>query len=258
MRIPSGTVDQYLYFVAVDATDLKTRETGLTGFTVYRSRDGGAAAAYTTPTVNETDATNMPGVYELLLDEDMTIGSGNDSEEVCLHITHASMAPVTRVFELYRPIVTGGQTLNVAAGVGEASVQSVAAGAITAAAIATGAIDADALAADAGTEIGTAVWASTTRTLTALDEDSTTLDLDATIRAALGMASANLDTQLAAIDDFLDTEVAAILTRVTEMWQLEGLDISNPMTVTPNSRDAGTISQTISGDGTTTTTVTRD
>lgn len=53
-------------------------------------------------------------------------------------------------------------------------------------------------------------WAHGTRTLTALDEDSTTLDLDATIRAAVGLASANLDTQLTAIDDYLDTEVAAI------------------------------------------------
>ncbi len=42
----------------------------------------------------------------------------------------------------------------------------------------------------------TDVWAAATRTLTALDEDTTTLDLDATIRAALGLASANLDTQL--------------------------------------------------------------
>ena len=42
-----------------------------------------------------------------------------------------------------------------------------AAGAIDAAAVATGAIDADALAADAGTEIGTAVWATAARTLTA-------------------------------------------------------------------------------------------
>lgn len=89
-----------------------------------------------------------------------------------------------------------------------------AAGAIDAAAIATGAIDADALAADAGTEIATAVWASGTRSLTVLDEDSTTLDLDATIRAAVGMASANLDTQLTAIDDYLDTEIAAILAAV--------------------------------------------
>lgn len=113
MRIPSGVTDQYIYFVAVDATDLKTRETGLNSFTVYRSRDGAAAAAMTTPTVNETDATNMPGVYELLLDEDMTIGAGNDSEEMCFHITQASMSPVTRTIELHRPKVTAGYTLGV-------------------------------------------------------------------------------------------------------------------------------------------------
>lgn len=116
MRIPSGVVDQYLYFVAVDATDLITRETGLSSFTVRRSRNGGASAAYTTPTINETDSSNMPGVYELLLDEDMTIDSGDDSQEVCLHITHAGMAPVTLKFELYRPKITAGNTLDVTSG----------------------------------------------------------------------------------------------------------------------------------------------
>lgn len=40
------------------------------------------------------------------------------------------------------------------------------------------------------------VWSVGTRTLTSLDEDSTTIDLDATIRAALGMAAANFDTQI--------------------------------------------------------------
>jgi len=113
MRIQSGVTDQYVYFVAVDATDFSTRETGLSSFTVYRSRDGGAAAAMTTPTINETDTTNMPGVYELLLDEDMTIGSGNDNEEMAFHITHAGMAPVTRTIELYRPKITAGNTLDV-------------------------------------------------------------------------------------------------------------------------------------------------
>jgi len=121
MRIPSGTTDQYMYFVAVDATDLKTRETGLSSFTVYRSRNGAAAAAMTTPTVNETDTTNMPGVYELLLDEDMTIGSGNDSEEMVFHITQASMAPVTRTIELYRPKITVGETITVSSGVAESN-----------------------------------------------------------------------------------------------------------------------------------------
>jgi len=103
MRIPSGVTDQSIYFVAVDSTDFTTRETGLSSFTVYRSRDGGTATAMTTPTVTELDATNMPGVYKLLLDEDMTITTGNAAEEMCFHITQASMAPVTRVIELYDP-----------------------------------------------------------------------------------------------------------------------------------------------------------
>ncbi len=115
MRIPSGVTDQYIYFVAVDATDFTTRETGLSSFTVYRSRNGAAAAAMTTPTINETSSANMPGVYELLLDEDMTIGAGNDSEEMVFHITATGMAPVTRTIELYRPKITAGNTLGVAA-----------------------------------------------------------------------------------------------------------------------------------------------
>ena len=114
MRIPSGVTDQYIYFVAVDSTDYVSRETGLSSFTVYRSRNGGTAAAMTTPTINETDTTNMPGVYELLLDEDMTIDSGDDSQEMVFHITHTGMAPVTRTIELYRPKITAGNTLGVA------------------------------------------------------------------------------------------------------------------------------------------------
>jgi len=114
MRIPSGVTDQVIYFVAVDSTDLETREPGLTGFTVYRDRNGNGAAAMTTPTVTEVDATNMPGVYKLLCDEDMTIGAGNDSEEMAYHISHASMAPVTRTIEIYRRTVTAGYTLGVA------------------------------------------------------------------------------------------------------------------------------------------------
>ena len=53
--------------------------------------------------------------------------------------------------------------------------------------------------------------------------------------------------------------IVSAQTELTEMWRLMGLDISNPMTVTPTTRDAGaSISQTISGDGVNTTTVTRD
>lgn len=121
MRLASGVTDQYIYFVAVDATDLKTRETGLSSWTVYRSRNGGASAAMTTPTINETDATNMPGVYELLLDEDTTIDAGDVEQEMVYHITHAGMAPVTRTITIFRPDVTAGETLTVASGVASAN-----------------------------------------------------------------------------------------------------------------------------------------
>jgi hypothetical protein len=65
-------------------------------------------------------------------------------------------------------------------------------------------ITAAAAASDFSAEISSAVWSETVRSLTVLDEDSTTLDLDATIRGALGMASANMDTQLGGIDTVVD------------------------------------------------------
>ena len=114
MRIPSGVTDQVIYFIGELSS---VRVTGLTNFTVYRSRNGGSSTAMTTPTVTEVDATNMPGVYKLLLDEDMTIGAGNDSEEMVFHITEDADAidPVTRTIELYRPKYTAGSTLSASA-----------------------------------------------------------------------------------------------------------------------------------------------
>ncbi|MCH8314088.1 MAG: hypothetical protein IID17_14000 [Nitrospinae bacterium] len=88
-----GFADQFLYFNA--------GQVGLASFTVYRSRNGAAAAAFNSPTINETDATNMPGVYELLLDEDMTIGGGNLTEAMSFWITHAAMSPVFAEIELF-------------------------------------------------------------------------------------------------------------------------------------------------------------
>lgn len=101
MRILSGTVDQPIYFVAVDETDKVTRLPGLDTFTVYRQRNGGALAAMTTPTVTEVDSTLVPGLYSLTLDEDMTIGDGNVTEEMVFEVQHAGMEPVTRTIELY-------------------------------------------------------------------------------------------------------------------------------------------------------------
>lgn len=52
----------------------------------------------------------------------------------------------------------------------------------------------------------------------------------------------------------LTTEQATML---AELWRISGLDISNPMTVTPSSRDAGTIELLITGDPETSVTVAR-
>lgn len=52
------------------------------------------------------------------------------------------------------------------------------------------------------------VWAAATRTLTALDEDSTTLDLDTTIRSALGLVDNDLGTRLDVIDGNVDSILA--------------------------------------------------
>ena len=51
---------------------------------------------------------------------------------------------------------------------------------------------------------------------------------------------------------------AAQDTRLKELHQEKGLESGSPMTVTPTSRAAGSWSQTISGDGENTSTVTRD
>ncbi len=85
----------------------------------------------------------------------------------------------------------------------------------------------------------------------------------ANVRAALGMASANLDTQLAAIPtaagnaSAVRTELTPELTEITEVHAIHGLDIANALTVTPTSRTSGAITQAITGDGTTNTVVTR-
>ncbi|RUV90253.1 hypothetical protein EOA46_08445 [Mesorhizobium sp. M1A.F.Ca.IN.022.05.2.1] len=293
MRIPSGKIDQVIYFVAVDSIDLTTRKTGLTSFTVYRSRNGGAAAVYTTPTITELSAANMPGVYSLLMDEDTTIASTSDAEEYCVHITQASMAPVNRVIELFRRDTTTGRTATVDAngrvdvsaiqgtsqtardigasvllssgtGTGQvsltagvvsanatqisgAAVNTASAqlgvnvvnaggtawnsGAITANTFAAGAITAAKFAANALD----AVWSNATRVLTAgtniVLAKGTGItgfnDLDASgVRGAVGMAAANLDTQLAALSGNHTTINANILAVDTKLGAPAGASVS--------------------------------
>ena len=196
MRIANGATNRTIFFVAVDPTDKTTRETGLSSFSVSYALDDSTDVQMTTPTVTEVDSTNMPGVYQLLIDESgmTTLDAGKDTMELCVHITQASMEPVTRVFEIYRPETTEGNTLDVtstgAAGIDWANIEnptttqnlsatnidtdqvvasvsgavgSIATDGITASSIATGALTAAKFASGAFD----AVWSVATRLLTA-------------------------------------------------------------------------------------------
>lgn len=99
----------------------------------------------------------------------------------------------------------------------DASVGAMAANTLTASALATDAVTE--IQSGLSTHSAADVWAVATRVLTAGTNIALAkgtgvtgfTDLSAAdVRSAVGLASANLDTQLTAIDDYLDTEVAAI------------------------------------------------
>ena len=127
--LTSGSTDEYVYFIAVDATDYHTRETDLVagGFTVYYSIAGGAATAMTTPTVAEVSKANQPGEYSLLVDEAgmTTLAAGKDQANMILSISHASIDRVTLSTVVIRPKITAGQTLTVASGTADADAKKI-------------------------------------------------------------------------------------------------------------------------------------
>ncbi len=102
MKILNGSLDNIIFFIALDAATGLVRQTGLDTWTVWYQLNGGTAAAMTTPTIVELDNSTMQGVYSLIIDETlMTKLSDDKSEELVMHITHAGMLEVTRFLEVY-------------------------------------------------------------------------------------------------------------------------------------------------------------
>lgn len=110
MRIKSGDVSKYVYFVA-KSSSTGVPLTGLSSFTAYRTRNGGSNTAYTTPTITEVDATNSPGLYKFLLDEDTTVDAGNYSEEYVLTVIATGMQTVLRALELFDDQIIQGAAI---------------------------------------------------------------------------------------------------------------------------------------------------
>jgi hypothetical protein len=72
-----------------------------------------------------------------------------------------------------------------------------------------------------------------------------------------GSMGEKLNAAGSASNPWTDPSGEAVLERITELWRVHGLKPGEPMTVTQAQRIAGDIVQVITGDGTTTTTVTR-
>ena len=92
------------------------------------------------------------------------------------------------------------------------------------------------------------VWDHLLSAITASSTIGTLLktNIDATISSRSTLTAANVRTEL-----------APELTEIGEIHAIHGLDIANALTVTPTLRAAGAITQAITGDGTTSTIVTR-
>ena len=117
MRVPNASIDRYISFVARDSVSLERKLSLTTGdFSVYLSKNASVPSGMTTPSIQEADTGNMPGVYQLLLDEFTNLDDGHDEEEVIIHVAHpSSMIDITRTFDLYRPKGTEGNTLDITA-----------------------------------------------------------------------------------------------------------------------------------------------
>ena len=228
MDIVSGNTTTYLYFIAVDPTDLRTRETGLTGFTVVASRNGAADFTYTTPTVVEIDATTMPGLYAVLVDEDTDITAGFDTQEAALHITQASMEPVTEVYTLVRPKITAGNTLVVESD-GDLTKVNTLDGHTAQTADHTAGIAAIPTTAMRGTDSAALASVATEARLAELDPANMPADIDAIPTTAMrgtdsaALASVATEARLAELDaGNLPADIAAIPT--TAMRGTDGVD----------------------------------
>jgi hypothetical protein len=187
------------YEVTLDATDTNT--VGLLRLAVHESgalpvwEDFEVLSAAVYDWFFGTSAPLMPTVAGRTLDVSATGEAGIDwanvgSPTTTLNLSGTTVKTATDV-ETDTADIQGRLPAALVSGRIDASVGAMAANTLTA----------SALAADAVTEIQSGL---------------STLDA-AGIRTAVGLATANLDTQLTAIDDYLDTEVAAIKAKTDQL-----------------------------------------
>lgn len=205
------------YFL--DSADGNTEETGLTiANTDIKLWKTGATTLANKNIGGATHISN--GIYYTVLDDTDTNTLG--PLVIFVHVSGAlavRLECLVLAANIYDSLIAASDSLQV-------ETTAIANDAITAAAIAAGAV----------TEIQTGL-----STLSQAD-----------IRTAVGLAAANLDTQLSTIDDFLDTEVAAIKAKTdqltftvagrldTNVILIEGVDATDQLAVIASGAGSGT------------------
>lgn len=209
-----NVASQKIQLFAFDVTTGAPKTGDAANITAYVSKDHGAVAALTDTSATELDSTNAKGIYVF----DLTQAETNADELTFSAKSSTANISITPRFISTNPanftassidsngrvdvIKVAGTTQTAGDIIGDTNdIQS-----RLPAALVSGRIDASvgAMAANVITAAATAADFTTEVT-----SGLSTLDA-AGVRTAVGLASANLDTQLSAIDDYLDTEVAAI------------------------------------------------
>lgn len=95
LPVKSGTTDQVHPFRA---------PSGMTGMRAAYRKGTGGWTNISSPTITETDPTNRPGSFTLLMSQGTTISSGKETEVVSFYIDKAdgSMQPVEFHIFLYK------------------------------------------------------------------------------------------------------------------------------------------------------------
>ena len=84
-----------------------------------------------------------------------------------------------------------------------------------------------------------------------------TTGYDAFLRLEVSTRAVVIETDSSGLTALESSLLATLDNKIDELHKLQGLDSENPMTVTTSQRSSGDINQTITGDGSTTTTITR-
>lgn len=235
-----NTASQKIAVFAFDTTTGAPKTGDSANISVYLSKDWGAVTQLTDTTATEMDSTNAKGWYLFDVSQTETnadtlhfTGKSSTANISVVGNTIYTRAPNSNLLSIdangrVDAIKIAGTTqsaVDIAARIGApvgASISADIAGVQAdtdniqtriPAALVSGRIDASVGAMAADVLTSTALAASA---VTEIQTGLSTLDA-AGVRTAVGLAAANLDTQLTAIDDYIDTEVAAIKAKTDQL-----------------------------------------